>query len=68
MHSKILIIMMHLWCTTQEVCEYYWPRTGVNSFDDMDVELIDGYAAKSYTIRIINITNKKVRVWMRTCI
>ena len=69
MPSKMLAIMMHLWCKTlQEVCACYWPRIDINLFRDMDVELIDGYAAKSYTIRIIKITNNKVRMWMRTCI
>jgi len=48
----------------QEVCACYWPCTGCFSFDDVDVELIDGYAAKNYTIRIIKITNNKVRVRM----
>ena len=51
-----------LYAILQEVCACYWPRTGVNSFDDMDVELTGGNTAKHFTTRTLKITDNKVRL------
>ncbi|XP_065904176.1 receptor-type tyrosine-protein phosphatase alpha-like [Dysidea avara] len=59
--SATVIMLCELLENDEEVCACYWPRTGVNTFDDMDVELTGGNSAKHFTTRTMKITDNKTK-------